>query len=90
MVISSVITILFLTYKFVSRAYFLKIQVNAGAQGLQQIQVLPMSSLQTAQGQVLLQQPQQAQIVQSIDGQTFIYQPMAIDNSALQQTQPTG
>lgn len=63
---------------------------QAGAQGIQQIQVLPVSSLQTGQAQVLLQQPQQAQIVQSLDGQTFIYQPMAIDNSSLQQSQPTG
>lgn len=62
----------------------------AGTQSLQQIQVLPVSSLQTAQGQVLLQQPQQAQIVQSLDGQTFIYQPVAIDNATLQQAQPTG
>jgi nuclear transcription factor Y alpha len=61
----------------------------AGTQSLQQIQVLPVSSLQTAQGQVLLQQPQQAQIVQSLDGQTFIYQPVAIDNATLQQAQPT-
>ncbi|XP_044254750.1 nuclear transcription factor Y subunit alpha isoform X2 [Tribolium madens] len=61
----------------------------AGAQSLQQIQVLPVSSLQTAQGQVLLQQPQQAQIVHSLDGQTFIYQPVAIDNTTLQQAQPT-
>ncbi|XP_008192075.1 nuclear transcription factor Y subunit alpha isoform X2 [Tribolium castaneum] len=61
----------------------------AGTQSLQQIQVLPVSSLQTAQGQVLLQQPQQAQIVQSLDGHTFIYQPVAIDNTTLQQAQPT-
>lgn len=67
-----------------------QIQVAPGTQGLQQIQVLPVSSLQTAQGQVLLQQPQQAQIVQSLDGQTFIYQPVAIDNATLQQAQPTG
>ncbi|XP_063911847.1 nuclear transcription factor Y subunit alpha-like isoform X2 [Zophobas morio] len=67
-----------------------QIQVaQAGTQGIQQIQVLPVSSLQTAQGQVLLQQPQQAQIVQSLDGQTFIYQPVAIDNTTLQQAQPT-
>lgn len=68
-----------------------QIQVaSAGGQSLQQIQVLPVSSLQTAQGQVLLQQPQQAQILQTADGQTFIYQPMAIDSSTIQQqTQPT-
>lgn len=67
-----------------------QIQVAPATQGLQQIQVLPVSSLQTTQGQVLLQQPQQAQIVQTADGQTFIYQPVAIDNTALQQAQPTG
>lgn len=56
----------------------------------QQIQVVPVSSLQTAQGQVLVQQPQQAQIVQTADGQTFIYQPVAIDSGTIQQAQPTG
>lgn len=66
-----------------------QIQVAPGAQGLQQIQVVPVSSLQTTQGQVLVQ-PQQAQIVQTADGQTFIYQPVAIDNAAIQQAQPTG
>ncbi|KAF5294895.1 hypothetical protein FQR65_LT10693 [Abscondita terminalis] len=61
-----------------------------GAQSIQQIQVVPVSSLQsTAQGQILLQQPQQAQIVQTADGQTFIYQPVAIDNTNIPQTQPT-
>lgn len=69
----------------------IQVAAAAGAQGLQQIQVVPVSSLQTAQGQVLLQQPQQAQIVQTADGQTFIYQPVAaIDNAALQPAQPTG
>ncbi|XP_031341545.1 nuclear transcription factor Y subunit alpha isoform X2 [Photinus pyralis] len=53
------------------------------AQGIQQIQVVP-------QGQILLQQPaQQAQIVQTADGQTFIYQPVAIDNTNITQSQPT-
>lgn len=66
-----------------------QIQVAQGAQGLQQIQVVPVTSLQTAQGQVLVQ-PQQAQIVQTADGQTFIYQPVAIDNASIQQAQPTG
>lgn len=67
-----------------------QMQVTQGAQGIQQIQVVPVSSLQgAAQGQILLQQPQQAQIVQTADGQTFIYQPVAIDNTSLQ-AQPTG
>ncbi|XP_066138863.1 nuclear transcription factor Y subunit alpha [Euwallacea fornicatus] len=53
-----------------------------GAQGLQQIQVVPVSSLQ--QGQVLVQSPQQ--IVQTMDGQTFIYQPSTlIEGGNLQQ-----
>ncbi|XP_030745546.1 nuclear transcription factor Y subunit alpha isoform X2 [Sitophilus oryzae] len=63
-----------------------QIQVAAthGTQGLQQIQVVPVSSLQ--QGQVLVQQAQQPQIVQTMDGQTFIYQPSAvIEGSNLQQ-----
>ncbi|XP_044747706.1 nuclear transcription factor Y subunit alpha [Coccinella septempunctata] len=63
--------------------------IPPGTQGLQQIQVLPVSSLQAGQGQVLLQQPQQTQIVQTPDGQTFIYQPISIDNTALQHSQPT-
>lgn len=69
-----------------------QIQVGTGAQGLQQIQVVPVSSLQTTngQGQILLQQPQQTQIVQTADGQTFIYQPVAIENTALQAPQATG
>ena len=62
-------------------------QLQVAAPGTQ-IQVLPVSSLQTTQGQVLLQQPQQAQLVQTADGQTFIYQPVTIDNTAIQQ--PTG
>ncbi|XP_018563745.1 nuclear transcription factor Y subunit alpha isoform X2 [Anoplophora glabripennis] len=67
-----------------------QIQVAApgGAQGLQQIQVVPVSSLQ--QGQVLVQPQQQAaQIVQTADGQTFIYHPMTIDSGGIQQATPT-
>ena len=68
-----------------------QIQVAQATQGLQQIQVVPVSSLQGAQGQILLQQqPQPAQIVQTPDGQTYIYQPVAIDNTAIQQAQSTG
>ncbi|KAK9712195.1 CCAAT-binding transcription factor (CBF-B/NF-YA) subunit B [Popillia japonica] len=66
-----------------------QIQVAPSTQGIQQIQVVPVSSLQGAQGQILLQQPQQAQIVQTADGQTFIYQPVALDNTAIQQATPT-
>nr|CAH7736613.1 unnamed protein product [Callosobruchus chinensis] len=67
-----------------------QIQVAApnGTQGLQQIQVVPVSSLQ--QGQVLIQPQQQtAQLVQTADGQTFLYQPVAIEGG-LQQTAQTG
>lgn len=64
------------------------------APSTQQIQVVPVSSLQAAgtQGQILLQQPQQAQILQTADGQTFIYHPVALDNTTIQaqQQQPTG
>lgn len=53
-----------------------------GAQGLQQIQVVPVNSLQ--QGQVLVQPTQQ--ILQTMDGQTFIYQPSTlIEGGNLQQ-----
>lgn len=61
----------------------------AGAQGIQQIQVVPVSSLQ--QGQVLVQPQQQtAQLVQTADGQTFIYHPVAIEGGGIQQATPTG
>ncbi|CAH1970594.1 unnamed protein product [Acanthoscelides obtectus] len=67
-----------------------QIQVAApsGTQGLQQIQVVPVSSLQ--QGQVLIQPQQQtAQLVQTADGQTFLYQPVAIEGAGMQQAAPT-
>ncbi|VEN61191.1 unnamed protein product, partial [Callosobruchus maculatus] len=66
-----------------------QIQVAAsnGSQSLQQIQVVPVSSLQ--QGQVLIQPQQQtAQLVQTADGQTFLYQPVAIEGG-IQQTAQT-
>nr|CAI5845314.1 unnamed protein product [Callosobruchus analis] len=65
-----------------------QIQVAApnGTQNLQQIQVVPVSSLQ--QGQVLIQPQQQtAQLVQTADGQTFLYQPVAIEGGIQQATQ---
>lgn len=55
------------------------------AQGIQPIQVVPVSNLQ--QGQVLVQPTQQ--IVQTVDGQTFIYQPVSLEGAGLQQTTPT-
>ncbi|XP_049765043.1 nuclear transcription factor Y subunit alpha [Schistocerca gregaria] len=61
-----------------------------GGQTLQPIQVLPVSSLQGGAGQqIVIQQPQQAQIIQTSDGQTFIYQPVQIDGGVQQTTQPT-
>lgn len=63
----------------------IQVAAPAGAQGLQQIQVVPVSSLQ--QGQVLVQPTQQ--IVQTIDGQTFIYQPGAVLESGNIQQTPT-
>nr|CAD7579807.1 unnamed protein product [Timema californicum] len=61
-----------------------------GGQGLQQIQVVPVSSLQGggAPQQIMVQQPQQAQLIQTADGQTFIYHPISLD-SQVQQQQPT-
>nr|CAD7462640.1 unnamed protein product [Timema tahoe] len=61
-----------------------------GGQGLQQIQVVPVSSLQGggATQQIMVQQPQQAQLIQTADGQTFIYHPISLD-SQVQQQQPT-
>jgi len=49
--------------------------------------------LQGAAGQqIVIQQPQQAQILQTSDGQTLIYQPVQLDGQGnlIQQTQPTG
>ncbi|CAH1174285.1 unnamed protein product [Phaedon cochleariae] len=67
-----------------------QIQVGGpgAAQQLQQIQVVPVSSLQ--QGQVLVQPQQQtAQLVQTPDGQTFLYHPMTIESGGIQQATPT-
>ncbi|XP_056648093.1 nuclear transcription factor Y subunit alpha isoform X2 [Diorhabda carinulata] len=66
-----------------------QIQVAAAgaAQGLQQIQVVPVSSLQT--GQVLVQPQQQPQLVQTSDGQTFLYHPMTLEGGGIQQATPT-
>ncbi|XKL61233.1 hypothetical protein PGB90_008290 [Kerria lacca] len=58
---------------------------------IQQLQVLPMSTLQTGScNQIII--PQQAQILQTPDGQTFIYQPspsVQVENPIQQSTQPT-
>lgn len=63
-----------------------------GIQNLQGLQFLPLSALQGAAGQqIVIQQPQQAQILQTSDGQTLIYQPVQLDGQGnlIQQTQPT-
>ena len=54
------------------------------------IQVLPVSSLTGAGQQIVIQQSQTPQIIQTPDGQTYIYQPAPIEGQVQQQTQPTG
>jgi len=50
--------------------------------GLQQIQVLPVSNQQIVLQQASQQQGgQQPQVIQTADGQTLIYQPVAVDGS---------
>lgn len=67
----------------------IQIAAPGGTQGIQQIQVVPVGSLQ--QGQVLVQPQQQtAQLVQTADGQTFLYQAVGIEGGGLPQTTPTG
>lgn len=55
------------------------------------LQVLPVSALQAGGcNQIVI--PQQAQILQTPDGQTFIYQPtpaIQVDNTIQQPAQPT-
>jgi len=63
-------------------------------QNLQGLQVLPLSALQqhgAAGQQIVIQQPQQAQILQTSDGQTLIYQPVQLDQQGglNQHAQPT-
>ena len=55
-----------------------------------QIQVVPVSSLAGAGQQIVIQQPQTPQIIQTPDGQTYIYQPVQIEGQVQQQSQPTG
>lgn len=53
----------------------------------QQIQVVPVGQLQGQQGQpqqIIIQQPQQGQIIQTADGQTLIYQPVTVDGNFMQ------
>ncbi|XP_076641275.1 nuclear factor Y-box A isoform X2 [Halictus rubicundus] len=53
-----------------------------------QIQVVPVSSLTNTGQQIVIQQPQTPQIIQTPDGQTYIYQPVQLEGQ-VQQTQPT-
>lgn len=58
----------------------------AGPNG--QIQVVPMSSLTSGGQPIVIQQPTAPQIIQTPDGQAYIYQPVSMDQT--QQTQPQG
>ncbi|XP_013785189.1 nuclear transcription factor Y subunit alpha-like [Limulus polyphemus] len=65
-----------------------QIQGQAGQQ-LQQIQVIPISQVQGQQSQpqqIIIQQPQQGQIIQTADGQTLFYQPVAVDGTSFVQS----
>ncbi|EFN68460.1 Nuclear transcription factor Y subunit alpha [Camponotus floridanus] len=53
-----------------------------------QIQVVPVSSLTNTGQQIVIQQPQTPQIIQTPDGQTYIYQPVQLEGQ-VQQPQPT-
>ncbi|XP_018362431.1 PREDICTED: nuclear transcription factor Y subunit alpha isoform X1 [Trachymyrmex cornetzi] len=53
-----------------------------------QIQVVPVSSLTSTGQQIVIQQPQTPQIIQTPDGQTYIYQPVQLEGQ-VQQAQPT-
>ncbi|XP_076675760.1 nuclear factor Y-box A isoform X3 [Andrena cerasifolii] len=53
-----------------------------------QIQVVPVSSLTGPGQQIVIQQPQTPQIIQTPDGQTYIYQPVQLEGQ-VQQAQPT-
>lgn len=65
-------------------------QIQLPGQALQQLQMVPVpTAIQGNTGQIVIQQ-QQPQLIQTADGQTFIFQPQVIDNNtALQQAQPT-
>ncbi|XP_014290587.1 nuclear transcription factor Y subunit alpha [Halyomorpha halys] len=56
-----------------------------------QLQVVPIQAIPSNRQQLVIQQPQAAQILQTADGQTFIYHPpVQIDSgNPVQQAQPT-
>lgn len=55
------------------------------------VQVVPIQAIHNNRQQLVIQQPQTAQLIQTADGQTFIYhQPVQIDNTnQVQPAQPT-
>ncbi|XP_022241318.1 nuclear transcription factor Y subunit alpha-like isoform X2 [Limulus polyphemus] len=66
----------------------IQIQGQPGQQ-LQQIQVIPVGQIQGQQGQpqqIIIQQPQQGQFIQTSDGQTLVYQPMTVDGTSFIQS----
>ncbi|XP_014249448.1 nuclear transcription factor Y subunit alpha [Cimex lectularius] len=69
-------------------------QVPQNGQAIQlaapgQLQVLPLPAIQGANGQLIVQ-PAHAQILQTPDGQTYIYQPVQLENPTIATTtQPT-
>ncbi|XP_076351483.1 nuclear transcription factor Y subunit alpha-like isoform X1 [Tachypleus tridentatus] len=60
---------------------------HQSTQPLSQIHVIPIGQVQGQPQQFLIQQPQQSQIIQTSDGQTLIYQPVAIDGTNFVQSQ---
>nr|XP_037277092.1 nuclear transcription factor Y subunit alpha-like isoform X4 [Rhipicephalus microplus] len=55
---------------------------NQPGQQIPQLQVIPIGQLQGQQGQqIIIQQPQQGQILQTSDGQTLVYQPVTVDGT---------
>ncbi|XP_077296575.1 nuclear factor Y-box A isoform X5 [Arctopsyche grandis] len=71
-------------------------QIMMASPSGQSLQIVPVSSLQgvpgtnNANGQAMVIGGQQAQLIQSADGQTYIYQPTIVDNSATLLHHPTG
>ncbi|XP_076328779.1 nuclear transcription factor Y subunit alpha-like isoform X3 [Tachypleus tridentatus] len=62
---------------------------HQSAQPLSQIQVIPVGQIQGQQGQpqqIIIQQPQQGQFIQTSDGQTLVYQPITVDGTSFIQS----
>ncbi|XP_050523866.1 nuclear transcription factor Y subunit alpha [Daktulosphaira vitifoliae] len=62
--------------------------VHIGSQGNQQLQLLQLPVQNANTSPLVIQQQTQAQLIQTPDGQTFIYQPVVDNTQALTQTQP--